>query len=181
MERRSTVGIVVFDDKILHFLGIHERCREGVLLCLDIVIILKAVGSQHLLHLLVGAGSDLVDHRPREGDLRLILQIVEEGSRNQSVVHPAFSIGKDTGFHLIAVVRTVVHRLDGKGQQSGIEAFVQQCCNLTHGEDRLHAASQVGLVEGIAFLRDGEGDHLQRGVLEDFHKTVPVVKLIISL
>ena len=47
-------------------------------LSLDIVVVLKAVGSEHLLDFLVGTGCDLVDHRPGEGDLRVVLQVVEE-------------------------------------------------------------------------------------------------------
>ena len=85
-----------------------------MLLGLDVVVVFEAVGSKHLLHLLMGTRSNLIDHRPWEGNLRLVFQIVEEGLGNESVADPALSISEDTGLHLVTVVGTVVHRLDGK-------------------------------------------------------------------
>ena len=111
IQWRTAVGVVVLDDQILHLLGIHERSRKGVLLRLDVVVVLETVGSKHLLHLLVWAWGNLVNHRPGESNLLLVFQVSQELSRHQSVFHPALSIGKDTGLHLVAVVRAVVHRL----------------------------------------------------------------------
>ena len=59
---RTAIGVVVFDYEILHLLGVHERCRERVLLSLDVVVILEAVSRKHLLHLDVWARSNLVNH-----------------------------------------------------------------------------------------------------------------------
>ena len=156
VEWGTSVGIVVFNHQILHLLSIHERSCEGVLLSLDIVVIFKTVLSQHVLDLLVGTWRDLVNHRPREGNLLLVLQIVEESLRNQSVLHPALSIGKDTSLHLVAIVRTVVHRLYGEGQFASLEALEEQCTHLTHGKQGLHATGEVSLVIGIALLGNGE-------------------------
>ena len=141
VEWGTAVGVVVLDDQILHFLGIHEGSGEGVLLRLDIVVVLEAVGSQHFLHLLVGTRCNLVNHRPGEGDFLLVLQIVEEGLGHKPVFHPALSVGHDTGLHLVAIVRTVVHRLNGEGKCSCIEALKEQGADLAHGEEGLHTAS----------------------------------------
>ena len=78
-------------------------------------------------------------------------------------------------------MRAVVHRLYGKGQLSGIVALKQQGAYLTHGEEGLQASGEVGLVVGVALLGDGEGDHLEGGVTEDFHQTLPVGELGIGL
>ena len=123
VEWWTAVGVVVFDDKILHLFGIHEWGGEGVLLGLDIVVVVETVGGEHGLYLLVWTRGDLVDHRPGEGDFPFVLQVVEEGSRHQSIVYPALCIGKDTGFHLVAIVRAVVHRLYGEGQLSCVETL----------------------------------------------------------
>ena len=104
VEWWTSVGIVVLNHQILHLLGIYEGCREGVLLGLYIVVVLETVLSQHVLHLLVRTRRDLVNHRPREGNLLLVFQIGEESLRNQSVLHPALGIGKDTSLHLVAIV-----------------------------------------------------------------------------
>ena len=152
-----------------------------MLLGLNIVVVFETVLSQQLLDLLVWAWGNLVDHRPGEGHLRLILQVVEEGSGHQSVLHPALSVGEDASLHLVAIVRAVIHRLHSEWQLSGVETLQQQGTHLTHSEEGLQSTSEVGLVEGIALLGDGERDHLQAGVTEDFHQSVPVLELRIGL
>ena len=62
VKRGTAVGVVVLNYQILYLLSIHERGCEGVLLCLDVVVILKSVLGQKFFYLLVGAGSDLVNH-----------------------------------------------------------------------------------------------------------------------
>ena len=62
VEWGTSVCVVVFDDEVLHLLCIDERSRERVLLCFDVVVILKTVSSQHLLHFLVWTRSDFVNH-----------------------------------------------------------------------------------------------------------------------
>ena len=160
IEWGTTIGVVVFDNEILHLLCIHEGRCEGVLLGLDIVVVVEAILSKHLLNLLMRARGDLVNHRPREGDLGLVFQIREESSGNKSVGYPLLSICEDTSLYLVAIVRAVVHRLYGKWQLSGIEALKQQRTNLTHSKHGLQSASQIGIVVAIAFLCDCEGNHL---------------------
>ena len=181
MEWGTAVGVVVLDDQILYLLGVDEGSGERVALGLDVVVVLEAVGSEQLLHLLMGAGRNLVDHRPGEGHLRLVLQIVEEGGGNQFLLGPALGIGHDAGLHAVAVVRAVVHRLDGERQFAGEEPLEEQARDLSHGEDGLQPALQVGLVVGVALLGDGEGNHLQRGLAEDVDQALPVGELRVGL
>ena len=152
-----------------------------MLLSLNIVVVVEIVGSQHLLHFLVWARCDLVDHRPWEGYFFLILQVIEEGCGNKSVGNPTLGIGEDSSLHLVTIVRTVVHRLNGERQLSGIETLKQQGADLTHGKDRLQAAGQIGFVIAVAFLGDSERNHLQTWVLKYLHESVPVLKLWIGL
>ena len=109
MQRRTTVRVVVFYDEVLHFLSVDEWCCERMFLRFDVIVVLESIGSQQLLYFLMRTRCNLIDHRPRERNLRFVFQIVEEGSRYQSVGHPTFSIGKDTSFHFVAIVRAVVH------------------------------------------------------------------------
>ena len=116
VEWGTPVGVVVLDDQILHFLRVDKGSRKRVLLRLNVVVVLEAVSSQQFLDLLVRTWRNLVNHRPGEGNLGLVLQIVKESLWNQSILHPTLSIGKDSGLHLVAVVRAVVHRLNGERQ-----------------------------------------------------------------
>ena len=109
IERRTAIGIMVFYDKILHFLSIHKRGCERMFLRLYIVIVFKTVLSQQFFYLLMRARCNFVYHRPRERDFGLIPQIVEEGLRNESVLYPALGISLNTSLHLITIVRAVVH------------------------------------------------------------------------
>ena len=124
---------------------------------------------------------NLINHRPREGNLFLILQVVEECGRNQSVFYPALGVGKYASLNLVAIVRAVVHALHGEWQLSGVETLKQQGTNLAHSEYRLKSASQIGFVVCVTLLGDGERNHLQTWVLEDFNQTVPVLKLRVGL
>ena len=160
VEWWTTIGIIVLDNQILYFFSVYERSCEGVLLGLNIVIVVEAISSQHFLHLLVWTRGNLVNHRPWEGNLLFIFQVVEESCRNQSVLHPALCIGEYASFHLVAIVRAVVHRLYGERQLPSIKALEQQGANLTHCEYGLQTTSQIGLVVGVTLLGDGERNHL---------------------
>ena len=141
---------------------------------LNVVVVLKAVGRQHLLHFLVRTRGDLVNHGPGEGNLLLVLQIVQEGFGHQRIGHPTLCIGHYAGLHLISVVGAVVHALDGERELSGLPALIEQRAHLSHGKDGLQAAGQIGLVEAVALFRDGEGNHLQGRVAENLHQARPV-------
>jgi hypothetical protein len=146
-----------------------------VLLGDDGVVVLKAVVGQHLLDLGVGARGDLVDHAPGEGDLGLVLHISEELGGHQALLDPLGSVGEDGIPDLVAVVRAVVHALHGQGQLAGLEALIQQSGDLAHGQHGGQAALQVRRSHAVTLLGDGEGDHLQAGVLEDLDQTCPVL------
>ena len=181
-QRRTTIGVVILDAQVLGLLGVDEGSGEGVLLGHDGVVVLKAVLCQHLLHLCVRARGDLIDHAPGEGDLGLVLHIGQELGGHQTLLHPLCSVGVDGSLDLIAVVRAVIHALHGQGQLAGLEALVQQSGDLAHGQHGGQAALQISGSNAVALLGDGEGDHLQAGVLEDLHQTCPVsAEGIISL
>ena len=141
----------------------------------DGVVVLKAVVGQHLLDLGIGARGDLIDHAPREGDLGLVLHIGEELSGDQTLLDPLGRVGDDRILDLVTVVGAVVHALHGQGQLAGLETLVQQSGDLAHGQNGGQAALQIGRSHAVALLGDGEGDHLQAGVLEDLHQTGPVL------
>ena len=181
MQRRTTVGIVVFYHQVLRLLGIHEGGRKGVLLGLYVLVVLEAVLRQQLFYLLVGTRCNLVNHRPGESHQCLVAHIVGKALRHQSVARPALGIRQNTGLHTIAIVRAVVHRLHGNRQLAGLVALIQQCCHLTEGKDGLQTALQVLLVIAIALLGDGERNHLQRGLPEYLAQPLPVGKLVVGL
>ena len=174
LQRRTAIGVVVLDAEVLGLLGVDEGSGEGVLLGDDGVVVLKTVVSQHLLDLGIRAGSDLVDHAPGEGDLGLVLDVGQELGGDQALLDPLGSVGKDCGLDLIAVVRAVVHALDGQGQSTGLEALVEQSSDLAHGQNGGQAALEVSRSDAVALLGDGERDHLQAGCLEDLDQTSPV-------
>ncbi len=126
----------------------------------DGVVIFEAVLLQHLLHLGVGPGGDLVDHAPGEGDLALILQVVQEALGDQAGLYPRFGVGHGGGAHLVAVVGAVVHALHRDGHGSGLIALIQQGGDLAHNQLGLRPALQVSGRDGIFLLGDGEAHHL---------------------
>ena len=152
-----------------------------MLLSLDVVVVLETILCQHFFHLDMWARCNLVNHRPREGHLCFVLQIVEEGNRHASVSYPTFSVCKHACLHLVAIVRAVVHTLHGKWQLSCLEALIEQSCYLTHCQHWLKSAVQVGWSHTVALLRDGEGNHLQRWIAENLHESLPVAELIVCL
>ena len=181
-QRGATVGELVLNDQILRALGVDERGNEGVLAGNDGLHILDAVGNQLLLHDLVGARGDLVDHRPGEGDLAFIAEVVDEILTDIALFQPSLGNGHNAGLQLFAVVRAVVHADDRQGISTGVETLQQQGGNHAHGmagvggtlvNVRLHNGHQaaVGTVQGVALLGDGEGDHLQTGIGEDALET----------
>ena len=174
LQRGTTIGVVILDAEVLGLLGVDKRSGKGVLLGDDGVVVLKAVVSQHLLYLGIRARGDLVDHAPGERDLGFVLHISQELSGDQALLCPLGSVSQNRTLDLIAVVRAVVHALHGQGQFACLEALVQQSGDLAHGQHGGQAALQISGSNAVALLGDGEGDHLQAGVLEDLHQTCPV-------
>ena len=174
LQRGTTIGVVILDAEVLGLLSVDKRSGKGVLLGNDGVVVLKAVVCQHLLHLGIRARGDLVDHAPGERDLGLVLHISQELSGDQALLCPLGSVSQNSVLDLIAVVRAVVHALHGQGQFACLEALIQQSGDLAHGQHGGQAALQVSGSNAVAFLSDGERDHLQAGVLEDLHQTCPV-------
>ena len=156
LKRRTSVGIVVLNDEILHFFGIDERGGERMLLRLDIFVVLKAVGGKKFLDLHVRPRGNLVYHSPRECHFLLIPKIVEEALLNESVSHPFLGIGKYTGLDLVSVVGTVVHTLDGERKPARLVALIEQSGDFTHSKNGLESTLKVCRRYAISFFRNCE-------------------------
>ena len=182
LQRRAAVGELVLHYQVLRALGVDEGRNVGVPGGDDGRHALDAVFGQRFLHHLVGAGGDLVDHGPGEGDLALVLEVIQEVLPHKALLLPGFGHRHHAGLQLLAVMGAVVHADHGQRRGARAEPLIQQGGHHAHGvagvfgafvhvglDDRHQAA--VGAVEGVALLGDGEGDHLQAGVGEDLFET----------
>ena len=133
VQRRSSVGVMVFNYQVLHFLSVYKRRRERVLGGFDKGIVLESVLGQHLLHFLVRARRNLVNHGPGETHFLSGLEIQQKVLRNKSFLRPLPGIGKHSGFHFVAVFGAVVQTLDGERQGSGAIPLQQQHRHDTRG------------------------------------------------
>ena len=181
LQGRPAARVVILDNQVLRLLGVDKGSGEGVLLGLEGVVVLEAVGSQHGLNLFVGPGGDLVDHGPGEGDLGAVQHVSFKARGSQAVGHPLLHILHHAGLDLVAVVGAVIHGLHRQGKLACLIPLQQQHGNLAHGQHGLQSPLQVGRVHAVALLGDGEGDHLQRRIAEDFHQPCPVGKLVVGL
>ncbi len=164
-ERRPAIRKVVFDHEVLRLLGVHEGGGIGALFGYDDVRILKAAFAQHLGDLGIGAGSDLVDHRPREGHAAFVLHIRKAFAGDATLFRPRLHDRQNRVPQLFAVVRTVVHGYKRERRGVLLKARLEERSDLPHdGDGRIGRGFDIGLYggEGIALFRDGEGDHLQR-------------------
>ena len=108
LQWRASVGISILANEILHFLGIHERSGESMFLGDDGIVVLETILSEHRLHLLVWTRSNLVNHRPRIGNLAAVIDIIYETSLNNTILYPALGVSLDASLYMVAIVRTVV-------------------------------------------------------------------------
>ena len=104
LELRSAVRELVLDHEILRALCIDERCDVGMLRGDDRSHILDADCLELLLYGLCRTRGDLIDHGPWEANLRIILQIVYEGCRNEALLLPLLGHGYDGAHKLLTVV-----------------------------------------------------------------------------
>ena len=177
----TTIGISILTNEILHFLCIHERSGEGMLFGDDGFVVLKAILCQHRLHLLVRTWSNLINHRPRVCNLAAVVDVIKEACLNDAVLYPALSISLHTSLHVVAIVRTVVSRLESKWQFSCLVTLIEESCQLTHCKYSIETASQISIIEAVALFGDGESYHLQTWCLEDLNQASPILtKLLIS-
>ena len=178
LQGRAAVGKLVLNDQILRALSVDESSNKGVLAGNDGLHTLNAVLDELLLHDLVGARGDLVDHGPGECNLALIGQVVDEVLADIALLQPCLGNGHYAGLQLLAVVGAVVHTDDGQRSGTILETLQQQGRDHAHGMacvggtlvdiglDNGHQAA-VRAIQGVALLGDGEADHLQTGVGED--------------
>ena len=184
LQRRTAVREAVLDDQVLRALGVDERRDVGALGGDDRRDVLAAELLELLADGVRRARGDLVDHAPREGDLRLVGDVIDERLGDEALLQPLLRHGEDGGTQLLAVVAAVVHGDDGDGRLAGFKAVIKQRADDRHRGGRLlRAVVDVGLDEReevargvakrIALLRDGEGEHLQARVGEDLLEAAP--------
>ena len=126
----------------------------------------------------MGARGNLVNHGPREGNLALVRQVVDEVLADKALLQPCLGNGHNAGLQLLTVVRAVVHADNCQRVSTVLETLQQQGGDHAHGmacvggalvNVGLHNGHQAAVrtVQCIALLGDGEGDHLQAGVGEN--------------
>lgn len=126
-------------------------------------------------------GRDLVNHCPGEGDQSLVQKIRLKFFGNQSLGNPFFRVLHHGALNLITIVAAVVHALYSQGKLTCFEALIQQGCHFAHSQNRGQSTLQIGGRYIIPFFCDGEADHLQAGIPEDFLQTVPVRIRLVGL
>ena len=182
LQWRTTVGISILANEILHFLGIYERSGESMLLGDNRIVILETILSEHRLYLLVWTRSNLINHRPRIGNLAAVIDIIYETSLYDTILCPTLSISLYASLHMVAIVRTVVGRLKSKWQLACLITLIEKSGKLTHSKYCIKTTCQIGIIIRISLLCDGESYHLQSWSLENLNQTRPVVsKLLIRL
>ena len=187
LQRRTAVGEAILHHEVLRALRVDER-RD-----------IRPLGGNHrgdilaaeLLQLLADgigrARRDLVDHRPRERDLRLVGDVIHKRLRHKALLQPLVRHGQHRAAQLLAVVAAIIHGDDGQRRLAVFKA-VQQ-----HGADNRHRAGRLvravvdirlnereersgGVFERVALLRDGEGNHLQARIGEDRLEAAPCLR-----
>ena len=178
VQRRTAVGELVLDHQVLGPLGVDEGRGIASFFRHDGLHALDAVGGEALLHHLGGTGHDLVDHAPGETDLALIVQPVHKALLHQTVSAPDFGDLRHAVVEGLTVVAAVIEAAHGQREAAGLIAPVEELGEGGHGVFRvvgallhigLHGGQQrpIGIVELVALLGDGEGEHLQTRIGED--------------
>ena len=147
---RAAVRESILYDEVLRLLCVHERSQRSAAAVEAYTHVLNAAVAQQLLDLLRGAGSDLVYHRPREGDFLFVGKPVDESFRNEALFLPDLRHGQYVAAQQLTVVRAVIHAHHGDGVRPGLVALQQQLCRFAHG-----VAAAAGAVVHIG-LRGGE-------------------------
>lgn len=173
------VGELVLNDQVLGPLGIDKGRSIAALLGHDGFHALDAVSREALFHHLGRTGNNLVDHAPGEADLGLIIDPIHKALLHQAVFAPGLGNLRHTVVEGLAVMAAVIEAAHGQRIAAGLIPPVQELGQGSHGVFRvvgaflhigLHGGEQraVGIVELVALLRNGEGEHLQAGIREDF-------------
>ena len=178
LQGGPAVGETVLHHQVLGPLGVDKGGDKGIFRGDDGGHVLHAQAGQRLLHHLGGAGGDLIDHGPGEGDLTLVGHPHGEFGGDITPVQPLLHHGHDAGAQLFPVVGAVVHAHHGDGRAARLEALPKQGGGHAHGVGAaLRAVVKVGLDhgeelpgdvgQGVALLGDGVAGHLQRRAAED--------------
>ena len=109
-QGRSSVGELVLDYQVLRSFCVYERSN------------ISSLGSNHWSDVFYSGffqicayrisrpWCDLVDHRPWEGNLFLIRNVVDESLIYKTFCQPFFSHSGDRILEFLAIVRAVIHR-----------------------------------------------------------------------
>ena len=182
LQWRTTISIGILANEILHFLGIYERSGEGMLFGDDGIVVLETILGKHRLYLLVRTRGNLINHRPRIGNLAAVIDIIYETSLYDTILCPTLSISLYASLNMVAVVRTVVGRLKSKRQLACLITLIEKSGKLTHSKYCIKTTCQISIIIRISLLCDGESYHLQTWCLENLDQSCPVVsKLLVSL
>ena len=189
LQRRTAVG-----EAILH----HEILR---LLCVDKRRDIRPFGRDDWRNRLAAelfqlradgirrTRRDFVDHRPREGDLSLIGDVIHKVLRHKALFQPLFRHRQHCAAQFFAVVAAIIHRNDGQRrftvfkamQQHGADDRHRACRFLRAVVDiRLHKREEIAgrILERIALLGNREGNHLQARIGKHGLEAVPVLRHI---
>ena len=165
LQRGTAIRKCVFDHQILRLLGIGIRSDIGVLRSDDGLHILDAAVLQHFADAFARTRRNLIDHGPREGNARLILQIVDESGFHEALFFPGFRHFQHAFPELLPVLGYIVHGKERQRRFPVLIAFIQHGCDDAHRTDRfpgpfLYIRAHISEVlpvraaKRIALLRD---------------------------
>ena len=145
LKSRTSVGEIVLDHQVLGIFAVDERCDIGTLGGLDGFHVLESQSGQVGGDLRIGAGSDLVDHGPGEGNGGFIADVRKETIFHISLFLPFFCHGYDGTPQKTSVFRTVIHRHQGERCFTVFVPLQKHGCHNAHG-----AGDLVGPVINIS-------------------------------
>ena len=172
LQPGASVGERILNHQVFSFLCIDKRSHICVLAGDNALCICKACLLQHLLDAVIRTWGDFVNHAPREGNMRRILNILQKSAVSLSVLCPCLCISVHSRIQLIAVVGTVIHADQGQRScamgispvtQGGELTDITICLFRTSLKISLYVRAEgpVCRSDAVALFCDGEADHLQ--------------------
>ena len=174
----------VLDEQVVRIFRVDVDRADRALFGNERLRTLNTVVGERLGDALVRMRRDLVDHGERVGVLLDEGEILVLGDK--AVLHPGLGHVAHGALETNAVIRAVVERHERERSETCADAREAQGRELA--EERMagvRAALHVGLVvgqevvrivlDGVALLGDGKGDHLEGGSGEDFREAGAVL------
>ena len=186
LQRRTAVGESVLNDQVFALLRVDEGRDIGVLRGNHRIQALEPVRPEQSFHGGVGPGRNLVNHGPREGNLR---RITDPGQ--EAFVLPAFREDPHGLEQLFSVMGTVVRGDHRDGSSAGLIPGIEQGSHLaeiapglfrTGGQIRRDGRHDFPcrIPDDIPLLRNGKRGHLQRRIFKHLFQ-MPEFRLIIAV